>query len=108
MLIMMGHSASYADYMEGHHSCGVWTTQPFTNWRNALKECNHIDGDSHLAAIQTAGAYEASQLTGSVVRQIQNVAEQEQLTNRVAVRVFFCYAHFLTHQHISQTTNFEK
>ena len=43
-----------------------------------------------------------------VIQQLLNVAEQERMMNRAAVKNFFRCAHFLARQHIPHTTNFEK
>ena len=49
-----------------------------------------------------------TQHTGSVIQQLQNAAEQEQVLNRKAIKSFFHCAHFLAPQHIPHTTNFDK
>ena len=77
---------------------GVWTTKPLPTGRKL----------SHIAASQAALAHQASLHAGSVIQQLQNVAEQERMMNRAAVKSFFCCAHFLARQHIPHTTNFEK
>ena len=46
-----------------------------------------------------------------VVQQLQNIAEEERMTNRIAIKAFFRCAHFLAHLHIfiiPYTINFEK
>ena len=87
----------------------VWTTRPFTNWKKAVEKMKaHASSDGHIQANQAALAHLATQLTGSVIQQVQNVAEQEQVLNRKAVKSFFCCAHFLACQHIPHTINFDK
>ena len=68
----------------------------------------HTKSDAHIAASQEPLAHQASLHAGSVIQQLQNVAEQEQMMNRAAVKSFFSCAHFLARQHIPHTTNFEK
>ena len=59
----------------------------------------HASSGAHIKANEAALAHLTTQHTGSVIQQLQNVAEQEQ--------VFRC-AHFLARQHIPHTTNFDK
>ena len=88
---------------------GVWTTKPFTNWKKAVEKMKaRTKSDAHIAASQAALAHQASLHAGSVIQQLQNVAEQERMMNRAAVKSFFRCAHFLARQHIPHTTNFEK
>jgi hypothetical protein len=88
---------------------GVWTTKQFTNWKKAVEKMKaHAKSDAHIRAIQASLAHQASLHAGSVIQQLQNVAEQERATNRKAVKSFFRCAHFLARQHIPHTTNFEK
>ena len=87
---------------------GVWTAKPFTNWKKAVEKMKaHTKSDAHIAASQAALAHQASLHAGSVIQQLQNVAEQERMMNRAAVKSFF-RTHFLARQHIPHTTNFEK
>ena len=88
---------------------GVWTTKPFTNWKKAVEKMKaHAKSDAHIRVSQASLAYQASLHAGSVIQQLQNVAEQERAMNRKAVKSFFRCAHFLARQHIPHTTNFEK
>ena len=45
---------------------------------------------------------------GSIISQLQNVGEQQRLQNRKAVEALIRSTHFLAHQHITHTTNFDK
>ena len=65
--------------------------------------------DAHIKANQAALAHLATQHTGSVIQQLQNVhvAEQERVLNRKTIKSFF-HAHFLACQRIPCTTNFDK
>ena len=84
----------------------MWTTKPFTNWKKAVEKMRaHAKSDQHSLACQAA--ITASQ-SGSVIQQLQNVAEKERKMNRAAVKSFIHCAHFLAHQHIAHTSNFEK
>ena len=87
----------------------MWTFKPFTNWKKAVEKMKaRTKSDAHIAASQAALAHQTSLHAGSVIQQLQNVAEQERMMNRAAVKLFFCCAHFLARQHIPHTTNFEK
>jgi len=68
----------------------------------------HASSDGHIKANQAALAHLTTQHTGSVIQQLQNVAEQERVLNRKAIKSFFRCAHFLAPQHIPHTTNFDK
>ena len=84
-------------------------TKPFTNWKKAVEKVKaHTKSDAHIAASQAALSHQASLHAGSVIQQLQNVAEQKQMMNRAAVKSFLRCAHFLARQHILHTTNFEK
>ncbi len=45
---------------------------------------------------------------GSIISQLQNVGEQQRLQNRKAIKALIRCTHFLVHQHIAHTTNFDK
>ena len=68
----------------------------------------HASSDHHIQANQAALAHLITRHTGSVIQQFQNVAEKERVLNRKAIKPFICHAHFLAHQHILHTTNFDK
>ena len=68
----------------------------------------HASSDGHIQANQAALAHLTTQHTGSVIQQLQNVAEQEWVLNRKAIKAFIHCAHFLARQHIPHTTNFDK
>ena len=57
---------------------GIWTTKPFTNWKKA---------DDGFKTSQVALDYQSSLHAGSVIQQLQNVAEQEQIMNRNVVKL---------------------
>ena len=82
---------------------------PFTNWNKAGEKMEaHASSDGHIQANQAALAYLTTQHTGSVIQQLHNVAEQEQVLNRKAIKPFLRCTHFLARQHIPHTTNFNK
>ena len=68
----------------------------------------HASSDGYIQANQVGLAHLTTQHTGSVIRQIQNVSEQERVLNRKAIKSFICCAHFLARQHIPHATNFDK
>ena len=45
---------------------------------------------------------------GSNINELQNVGEQQRLQNRKAIKALIQYTHFLVHQHIANTTNYDK
>ena len=80
---------------------GVWTTKPFINWKKAVEKMKvHTKSDAHIAARQAALAHQASLHAVSVIQKLHNVAEQERMMNRAAVKLFFRCTHFLARQHI--------
>jgi len=68
----------------------------------------HASSDAHIKVDQAALAHLATQHTGSVIQQLQNVVEQERVLNRKAIKSFFHCDCFLACQHIPHTTNFDK
>ena len=52
--------------------------------------------------------YQTSLYAGSVVQQLQNVAEKERAMNRKAVKSFFRCTHFLAPRHISSYYKFRE
>ncbi len=68
----------------------------------------HAQTQVHSQAREDALAYQRSQVTGSVVQQLQNTADQDRIRNRLAIKSFIRCAHFLARQHIPHITHFEK
>ena len=68
----------------------------------------YAKSNAHIKASRAALDYQSSLHAGSVVQQLQTVAEQERIMNRKAVKSLFRCEHFLTHQHIPHTTDFER
>ena len=88
---------------------GVGTTIPFNNWKKAIQKMKaHAQNEGHVRAKQEASASKASQQAGSVIKQLQYVADPDRMRNRAAVKSFIYCEHFLAQQHIPHTTNFEK
>ena len=84
---------------------GVWTTKPFTNWKNAAAQMKaHAKSDGHIMASQVVLATQG----GSIVQQLQKVGTQERMRNRAAIKSLIRCTHFLARQHIAHTTNFSK
>ena len=111
MPIVMVHSANCARYLESHSNEQVEHGQQSRSppGRKLLKKMKaYAKSDAHIKASQASLAYQMSLCAGSVIQQLQNVAEQERMMNRKAVKSFFHCAHFLACQHIPHTTNFEK
>ena len=44
----------------------------------------------------------------SIVQQLQRIDKQERAKNRAAIKPLICCTHFLAHNHIAHTTNFDK
>ena len=68
----------------------------------------NASSDGHIQANQAALAHLTTQHTVLAIQQLQNVAEQERVLNRKAIKSFIRCAHFLACQHFHHTTNFDK
>ena len=74
---------------------GFWTTKLFSYWKKAIKKMRaHAKSNAHILATQEAVMHQTSQQVGSVVQQLQAVAEKEQKANRRAVKSFFSLCTF--------------
>ncbi len=62
----------------------------------------------HLLSCQLEVEADRARKEGSIICQLQNVGEQQRLQNRKAINAVIRCAHFLAHQHIAHTTNFDK
>ena len=62
----------------------------------------------HLLSCQLDVEADRARKEGSIISQLQNVGEQQRLQNRKAIRALIRCIHFLAHQHIAHTTNFDK
>ena len=62
----------------------------------------------HLLSCQLDVEADRAKTEGSITSQLQNVGEQQRLQNRKAIKALIRCTHFLAHQHIAHTINFEK
>ena len=62
----------------------------------------------HLLSCQLDVEADGARKEGSIISQLQNVGEQQRLQNRKAIKALIQCTHFLAHQHIAHTTNFDK
>ena len=86
-----------------------WITKPFTNWKKATQKMkSHSKSEVHLLSCQLDVEADRARKEGSIIRQFQNVGEQKRLQNRKAIKALIRCTHFLAHQHIAHTTNFDK
>ena len=91
-----------------HRSRGVWTTEPFTNWRKATEKMRtHERGMMHKTASRVAVESEMSERQGSVAQQLRQIANEERMRNRKCIQSFIRCTHFLVCHHIPHTTNYD-
>ena len=69
---------------------------------------SHSKSEVHLLSCQLDVEADRARKEGSIISQLQNVGEQQRLQNRKAIKALIRCTHFLAHQHIPHTTNFEK
>ena len=62
----------------------------------------------HLLSCQLDVEADRARKEGSIISQFQNVGELEILQNRKVIKALIRCTHFLAHQHIAHTTNFDK
>ena len=88
---------------------GAWITKPFTNWKKAVEKMRaHSKSDVHIQSCQASVLAERATRQGTVIQQLQHVADEDRLKNRRAIKAFIRCTHFLARQHIAHTTNFDK
>ena len=68
----------------------------------------HLKSKMHLLSCQLDVEADKARKEGSIISQLQNVGEQQRLQNRKAIKALVRCTHFLAHQHIAHTTNFDK
>ena len=68
----------------------------------------HSKSEVHLLSCQLDVEADRARKEGSIISQLQNVGEQQRLQNRKAIKALIRCTHFLAHQHIAHTTNFDK
>ena len=88
---------------------GTWVTKPFTNWKKALEKMKaHSQSDIHVQACQASMLAERAAREGTIMQQLQQITDEEKMKNRAAVKALIHCTHFLAHQHIAYSTNFEE
>ena len=69
---------------------------------------SHSKSEVHLLFCQLDMEADRAREEGSIISQLQNVGEQQRLQNRKVIEALIRSTHFLAHQHIAHTTNFNK
>ena len=69
---------------------------------------SHSKSEVHLLSCQLYMEADRARKEGSIISQLQNVGEKQRLQNRKAIKALIRCTHFLAHQHIAHTTNFNK
>ena len=88
---------------------GAWITKPFTNWKKMTQKIkSHSKREVHRLSCQLDVEADRAGKEGTIISQLQNVGEQQRLQNRKAIKALIRCIHFLAHQHITHTTNFDK
>lgn len=88
---------------------GAWITKPFTNWKKAVEKMRaHSKSDVHIQSCEASLLAERATRQGTIIQQLQHVADQDRLKNRRAIKALIRCTHFLARQHIAHTTNFDK
>ena len=89
-------------------SRGVWTTEPFTNWKKATEKMRtHERGTMHVTASKVALESEMSLRQGSIAQQLRHIEDEERMRNRKSIESLIRCTHFLVRHHIPHTTNYE-
>ena len=69
---------------------------------------SHSKSEVHLLSCQLDVEADRARKEGCIISQLQNVGEQQRLQNRKAIKALIRCTHFLAHQHIGHTTNFDE
>ena len=69
---------------------------------------SHSTSEVHLLSCQLDVKADRARKEGSIISQLQNVGEQQRLQNRKSIKALIRCTHYLAHQHIAHTTNFDK
>ena len=69
---------------------------------------SHSRSEVHLLSCQLDVKADRARKEGFIISQLQNVGEQQRLQNRKAIKFLIRRTHYLSHQHIVHTTNFDK
>ena len=110
MKIYRVHSANYVKRWKiSSEDWRAWITRPFTNWKKTIQKMkSHTKSEVHLLSCQLDMEADRVRKEGSNISQLQNVGGQQRLQNRKAIKALIRCTHFLAHQHIAHTTNFDK
>ena len=68
----------------------------------------HSQSDIHVQACQASILAEKAAREGTIMQQLQQFTDEEKMKNRAAVKALIHCTHFLAHQYIAHSTNFEK
>ena len=68
----------------------------------------HSQSDIRVQACQASMLAERAAREGTIMQQLQQITDEEKMKNRAAVKALIHCPHFLAHQHIAHSTNFEK
>lgn len=69
-----------------HRSRGVWTTEPFMNWKKGPEKMRiHEQGTMHITACSAALEFENSERHGSAAEQLRLIGEEERVRNRKCI-----------------------
>ena len=68
----------------------------------------HSQSDIHVQACQASMLAERAAREGTIMQQLHKISDEEKMKNRAAVKALIRCTHFLAHQHIGHSTNFEK
>ena len=69
---------------------------------------SHSKSEVHVLSCQLDMKADRARKEGSIISQLQNVGEKHRLQSRKAIKPLIRCTHFLAHQHIAHTTNFDK
>ena len=89
---------------------GAWITKPFTNWKKATQKMKpYSRSDVHLLSCQLD--VEADRAKKKLKKRIHYQPALKcwrAAKIRKVIKALIRYTHFLAHQHIAHTTNFDK
>ena len=69
---------------------------------------SHSKSEVYLLSCQLEVEADRARKEGSIISQLRNVGEHQRLKNRKTIKALIRCTHFLAHQHIAHTTNFDK
>ena len=68
----------------------------------------HSESDAHIQACQASMLAKQALRDGTIAQQLQQISDEEKKKNRSAIKALIRCTHFLAHQHIAHTSNFDK